>query len=81
MPCLGHYTPSLLLHIQLFRTKDKMHSILFLSHLLAIAIKQIQANQINCAGINTLFIIMDRQTRTKLLILFISSCRTVSKLF
>ena len=51
-----------------------MHTVLFLSHLLAIAIKQIhirvimllytlsankfrQANQINHAGINTLFII------------------------
>ena len=51
-----------------------MHAVLFLSHLLAIAIKQIhirvilllytrsankfhQANQINYAGVNTLFII------------------------
>ena len=45
MPCLGQHPASLLLLIMYclrqFLLKDKMHAVLFLSHLLAILIKQI----------------------------------------
>ena len=43
MPCLGQH---LHFYYILFRTKDKMHTVLFLSHLLAIAIKQIHIRAI-----------------------------------